>query len=152
MKKYYYHITDVENIESIMANGLRANEDGDIFLFENKSVGYHGISYNSRGKLAIGKVRRTIADNIAINQLGLMEKYAMFEISSEGISGSLINDNVAEASSKWQWIAHQPTILAKYISIFGIYDVEPYGEMIEEMRELTEEELKQLGLHEEQSE
>ena len=85
----------MENIESIMANGLRANEDGDIFLFENKSVGYHGISYNSRGKLAIGKVRRTIADNIAINQLGLMEKYAMFEISSEGISGSLINDNVA---------------------------------------------------------
>ena len=33
MEEYYYHVTSKDNLGSILANGLKANENGDIFLY-----------------------------------------------------------------------------------------------------------------------
>lgn len=114
VERKYYHITDPKNIQSIRENGLKANEEGNIFLFENKSIGYP----TKEGKTAIVY----LADHIAQNQI-FLKKYAMFEISSKGIEGELVNDNVAEIGSNLQWIAKQPIILPEYIRPFGIFTV-----------------------------
>lgn len=103
----YYHITEIELIDSILKEGLKANEDGEIFLFENKSI-------------RVNNVVNTVADCIAMNQI-FLDEYVMFEIDSKGISLELINDNVGELSHKQQWIAIQPLIEPNYISVFGIY-------------------------------
>lgn len=144
MGKYFYHITAPENIESILLYGLRANEEGDIFLFENKSIGSVGVGLNGEGKLCFGTIRTLIADRIALNQIGLT-KYAMFEVSSDGIEGDLINDNVAELSSPFQWIAKQETIAPEFLDLFGVYEAERFGEIQEAIRELTEEELRNFS-------
>lgn len=115
MEKKYYHITHPKNIKSVLKDGLRANEEGKIFLFENKS-----ISYPSKGG---GTAVVYVADHIAQNQI-FLEKYAMFEISSEGIDGDLINDNVAEMGSSFQWIVKQPIISPEYIEPFGLFRVQ----------------------------
>lgn len=105
----YYHITkkNVNTIKSILSNGLICDEEGYIFLFENKSIEINGVI-------------NTIADIIAAEQL-FLDVYVMFEIDSKGIISELIPDNVAEYSSKFQWIAKQPKIDCKYINIFGGY-------------------------------
>lgn len=38
MKRFYYHISSIENKENILKNGLIANEDGQIFLTDNFKV------------------------------------------------------------------------------------------------------------------
>jgi len=112
--KCYYHITRLENIESILHDGLKANSDGEIFLFENESLIYPDCTESG----AIWK-QSYIADLIASNQL-FLTKYAMFEILPGGIEVDLINDNVAELSAKAQWIAKQPLIKPEYIRLFLI--------------------------------
>lgn len=108
----YYHITEnkPETIASILKEGLKADTEGCIFLFENISLIHNDV-------------KNTIADLIAENQIFLPE-YVMFEIDPKGITGELLNDNVAEFSSKWQWIVKQPKIEAKYLNLFGIYKTE----------------------------
>jgi len=115
----YYHITKLDQsiIKSILTTGLRAN-DGMIFLFENKSF-----------RDSISGVENTISECIANNQL-FLDEYAMFEISSEGITVELVNDNVGESTSKYQWICYQPVIEPKFINLFGTYrtDYKPFIE------------------------
>ena len=109
MKKYYYHITENDDkiINSILSNGLTCDEEGNIFLFENKSIkGYDVVN--------------TVADCIANNQI-FVKEYAMFEIDSKGITSELIQDEVAELTYKLQWIAKQQKIESKYIDLFNIY-------------------------------
>lgn len=108
----YYHITrnSEKIISSILSEGLKDNEEGDIFLFENKSFGINGIINN-------------VADHIAANQI-FLNKYVMFEVDTDGINGDLIPDRVADYSAKFQWIAKQPIIEAKHINIFGIFKTE----------------------------
>lgn len=108
MENHYYHITALENVPSILEKGLLANEDGEIFLFENKAVGYP-----EKGIMIY------VADHIALNQVGLKE-YVMLEISSDGITCKLVNDDVAEICSKHQWIARQPKILPQFIEPCGL--------------------------------
>lgn len=105
----YYHITrkSKETIKSIQSNGLTCDEDGNIFLFENKSIGHDGVI-------------NTIADCVAQGQI-FLDEYVMFEIDSKGITAELIPDEVAEFGAKFQWIAKQPKIDYKYINIFGTY-------------------------------
>ncbi len=104
--KKYYHITSIENMESILQNGIKANNEGHIFLFENKSIQLNGVI-------------NTIADCIAFNQI-FIDKYAMFEIKPAGLKSGLINDNVGEFSSKQQWILEQNLIEPKYIDPYAI--------------------------------
>jgi hypothetical protein len=103
----YYHITTEETAKIILTEGLKANEDGMIFLFENKSVKFNNII-------------NTVADCIARNQI-FLETYVMLEIDVKGVILPLIPDNVSELSAKVQWIANQPLIEPKYITFFGLY-------------------------------
>ena len=103
----YYHITAKENLPKILKEGLKANEEGEIFLFENKSI-------------RVNSVVNTVADCIAHNQV-FLEQYVMFEIANEGITSELINDNVGELTSSLQWIAKQPLIELKHLEFYGYY-------------------------------
>jgi len=105
---YYYHITDVKTAFTILKKGLKANEEGDIFLFENVS-----FTWGSQG------IRNTVADSIAENQIFLKE-YAILRVNSKGITGEVINDNVGELSSPFQWIVKQPLIEAKYLKFIKV--------------------------------
>lgn len=98
----YYHLSPIENKESILDTGLHSNEG--IFLFTNIEQAIH----------------------IATNQLGINE-YSIFEVSKAGITGNLSNDNVADFGSEHQWILKQELVEAKYITFikdesFNMYD------------------------------
>jgi len=140
MEDLYYHISDIKNIDSIIEKGLLADEDGNIFLFINESIDEPGIARNKQGKLCMGMKRRSVSDDIALNQLFLKE-YALFEISAKGIEGKLKNDNVEELASVYHRIARQQQIKPEFIKLCGIYKVS-MGELIDEWRVLTEEEAK----------
>ena len=140
MEDLYYHISDIKNIDSIIEKGLLADEDGNIFLFINESIDEPGIARNKQGKLCMGMKRRSVSDDIALNQLFLKE-YALFEISAKGIEGKLENDNVEELASVYHRIARQQQIKPEFIKLCGIYKVS-MGELIDEWRVLTEEEAK----------
>jgi hypothetical protein len=105
----YYHITnsDKKTIKSILKNGLRCNSEGEIFVFENKSIIFNNVI-------------NSVADLIANNQLFLQE-YVMFEIDDKGFNTELVNDNVGEISSKQQWYVQQPFVDKKHIIIYGTY-------------------------------
>lgn len=98
--KYYCHITRKENVESILKNGLRANEDGEIFVYDDVMLQHFGE-----------KEPYYIGDSIAINQLGIYdEKYAVFFIDKKDIKGEVKSDNVAEFTAPWQHIIKQMKI------------------------------------------
>lgn len=105
----YYHITHPKNVQSISKNGIISNSNGEIFLFENKSIVIYGTE-------------NTIADSIAHNQL-FLEKYAMFEIDVSGINFTLLQDDVREYTFCFQWIlTNQNVILPEYVDYFGTFD------------------------------
>lgn len=106
----YYHITDRDNLSTILKEGLKANEEGNIFLFENKSI-------------VINSVENTVADLIAYNQI-FLEEYVMLEIDLNGITSEIINDNVGELSSSMQWIINQPLVKPEHIKSLGVYKTE----------------------------
>ena len=120
MRKYYYHLTAKENLQSILNDGLKANEDGDIFVFVN------GTIYNPNGCLIdkdkkeakIGLTKQTVADQICMNQIFMFGKCVMLKIDSRGIDGELVEDVVAEIPSYLhkQWIAKQAVIQPKWLS------------------------------------
>lgn len=140
MEDLYYHISDIKNIDSIIEKGLLADEDGNIFLFINDSIEEPGIARNKQGKLCMGIKKRSVSDDIALNQLFLTE-YALFEVSVKGIDEKLENDNVEELASVYHRIARQQQIKPEFIKLCGIYKVS-MGELIDEWRVLTEEEVK----------
>ena len=140
MEDLYYHISDIKNIDSIIEKGLLADEDGNIFLFINDSIEEPGIARNKQGKLCMGIKKRSVSDDIALNQLFLTE-YALFEVSVKGIDEKLENDNVEELASVYHRIARQQQIKPEFIKLCGIYKVS-MGELIDEWRVLTEEEAK----------
>lgn len=99
----YYHITSPENVDNILKNGLKANEQGEIFIFQ-----YAKITMNGAVNFA--------DDCITFNQL-FLEKYARIEIDPEGIFVPLIHDDVAESTSKCQWIVKQERINPNYLRL-----------------------------------
>lgn len=105
-----YHITNVKNVGSILDKGLMANEDGDIYLFDNVSV------------MWIDGSMICVADHIAKNQI-FTDRYAMFEIDTKGIKYPIEQDLCAEWTTKQQYIVKQKVINKKYINLFGIYEV-----------------------------
>lgn len=107
MKKYFYHVTSPENLGKILKEGLKANEYGEIFIFDEPNC----------------------AVAVAVNQLFLSD-YALLKIDSEGIKTELTKDNVAELTAKYQYIIKQPVISRKYIRLVDCYkvDLERYSE------------------------
>ncbi|MHC0440992.1 hypothetical protein [Flavobacterium sp. 3-210] len=118
----YYHITDIENKESILANGL-ISEESEIFVCDNFDQ----------------------LKMIAFNQLFITE-YSIFEISREGFSVKLIQDNVADFGSGHQYILQQSKIENKYIKF--VEDAKfHYFDLAEETNRVK---AKAFGFNEEQ--
>lgn len=88
-KRLLYHITPKENVDSILKNGLIANEQNNVFLFEDYLVKWHN------GKEVY------VDEIIAANQLFLKE-FALFFINADGLE--LIKDDVAELTAEFQFI------------------------------------------------
>lgn len=107
MKRFYYHISSIENKENILKNGLIANEDGQIFLIDNFKV----------------------ADTIAMHQLGLYD-FSIFKINSTGFKCELINDNVAEFTRSSQFILEQDLIAPEFIKLKEDRNINPFDETL----------------------
>jgi hypothetical protein len=50
-----------------------------------------------------------------------LDEYVLLEIDSEGFETPLINDNVAEITSQFQWILNQEKINPKFIQNLGVH-------------------------------
>lgn len=120
MRKYYYHVTKKENLQSILNEGLKANEDGDIFLFINSTVynPYGCIIDRDKKEAKLGVTKQTVADLICFYQICEFDKCVMLKIDSRGIDSELVEDVVAEKPSYLhkQWIAKQAVIQPKWLS------------------------------------
>jgi hypothetical protein len=103
-QRFYYHVTDVNNVDQIKRDGLEANEEGLIFVFTDMVVS--GL--------------------IAKEQCGFLDRYAVFKIYSNGITGRVIKDRVAEFSAPYQRVIIQEKIKKRYIDFLGVFRVEPY--------------------------
>lgn len=118
----FCHLTRLENIDSIIENGIRANEDGEIFIYED------GFITNQ-----IWEKPRYIGDLIAINQTFSCDengRYANFIIDPKDIElEKLENDNVAELSSKLQWILKKPVVYPSFYEIRVVGKKEPFKKL-----------------------
>jgi hypothetical protein len=103
----YYHITHPDNLNSILSEGLKSNDSQQIFLFQ-------------RGNIQVGRVSNSIEDCIASNQV-FLDEYVLLELDSEGFETSLIDDNVAEMTSQFQFILNQENIKPEFIQNLGIH-------------------------------
>ena len=104
----YYHITKKENAVSIAFNGLTSNENGEIFLFSDWT-----LTTRRNNKTVL------ICDLIARNQL-FLDEFIIYEINPKGIKGEIKPDNVAELTSKFQWIITQDNIPKSYVKLLGV--------------------------------
>lgn len=93
MVKRLFHISPVENLESIKEKGLLLNDDGELFLFDETDFKYY--------KFGTFKV----SELIAWNQLFLKD-YIVVEVEVE--MDDLIGDDVAECTRDYQYISHNP--------------------------------------------
>lgn len=129
----YYHITDPSNIKSILNKGLVADEDGNIYLFKNESVLSLSIGIDKNGKNGYGYVETSIAELIAMNQV-FLPTYAMFEVDVD--ETLLKKDNVAESTTRYQYILHQPRIELNKISLIGTYNVKLNKPLVKKLADL----------------
>jgi hypothetical protein len=105
-EKKYYYISDVESVSDIEEHGIKANENGDIYIFE---------IIKKRIKDVLN-----IAGYIATNQLFLGD-YALFEIKEEGITGRILDYKVSGRASQYQRIIKQEGINREYIKFINCY-------------------------------
>lgn len=103
MKKHY-HLSNPANVDSITKNGIRANKNGEIFLFEDHT-------------LQIGNVSMRVSDSIAYNQVFLEEYYVWEVVIQENTV--LMADEVAELTAPYQFILHQPRIAPTNCKLVG---------------------------------
>ena len=103
----YNHITKPDYMSSILSEGLLSNDFKQIFLFQ-------------RGNIQVGRVSNSIEDCIASNQV-FLDEYVLLEIDSEGFETSLIEDNVAEITSQFQFILNKENIKPEFIQNLGIH-------------------------------
>ena len=80
----FYHLTPSEKAGKIERKGIAANKHGEIFLFTN----------------------RIVANTIARDQV-FTNRYTVFEINPDGITGTIIADKVSEFSASFQRIVKQ---------------------------------------------
>jgi hypothetical protein len=105
VKKYYY-ISDVNSVSGIEEQGIRADANGDIFIF---------IIIKEKIQDAVN-----IAGYIATNQLFLGE-YALFEIKEEGITGEITDHKASGRTSQYQKIIKQGIINREHIKFINSY-------------------------------
>lgn len=89
-EKIFWHITEKENLESILKNGIKANEDNEVFLLDDREIQYplHTQSFY-------------VSKFVAFNQL-FLDEFVIFAVDVEGLE--LESDDVAELTAKYQYI------------------------------------------------
>ena len=88
----YYHITLIENLDSILANGLSANSEMQIFVCTS-----------------LEQLPKIAGQQVFINE------YSVFKIDPKGIEATPTHDDVAETGNEFQFIINQPLIKPEYI-------------------------------------
>lgn len=89
-EKIFWHISEKENLESILKNGIKANEDNEVFLLDDREIQYplHTQSF-------------FVSKFVALNQL-FLDEFVIFAVDVEGLE--LEPDDVAELTAKYQYI------------------------------------------------
>ena len=102
-KVIYYHITrGYDSWLKIQRKGLKASFDGYIYLL----------------------TRKDITNYVAVRQLGIMDSYGVLKVGSEGITGIVEDDNVAEFTAKYQKRVKQEMIKPEFIKPVNMYCVD----------------------------
>lgn len=89
----YYHVTPIENAESIKTNGIMNDGEG-IFVIDTDDL--------------------FVIKHIALNQIFCPE-VAVFQIDVNGLKGKRYHDKVSEMTSNHQFYSKQKRIDPKYI-------------------------------------
>lgn len=94
-----FHITKIDNIDSILTEGLKVNDNGELFLFKQNEWKYpsYALAGTPTHWVFLGNL-------IAMNQL-FMKEYALFEVDVN--ENDLEPDNVAEYTAEDQFIYHK---------------------------------------------
>lgn len=93
MVRRLFHISPIENLESIKEKGLLLNDDGELFLYDEAEIKYY----------MFGTFK--VSELIAWNQLSLKD-YIVVEVEVE--MDDLIGDAVAEITRGFQYISYNP--------------------------------------------
>ena len=106
--KSFYHVTAAENIESILAEGLKGTT----------TPRNRGEEFDTPSICVLDSEDERLTDSIAIRQIWPaqdIEQYAVIQISMAGVTGAVIGDDVAEHTAPWQWVIKQELIEPKYL-------------------------------------
>jgi len=104
--KYYYHITpEHEDWMKIGQEGLKASEDGYIYLLITKD--------------------NDVVHSVALNQISAFKNYGLIRIDSKGITGAIENDDVAEYTTRYQRRVKQQLVRPEFIKILNMYKAIP---------------------------
>lgn len=97
----FFHLTDAKNLDRILADGLRAGDDGYIYLFTDLLV----------------------ANTIARDQVFIADRYAVLVVSATGITRRIWRDRVGELAAPYQRRTKQEIIKPKFLQHAGTFDV-----------------------------
>ena len=115
-----FHITNSKNVESIKKNGLKAGEDGYVYLFDGVDV----------SKPEWDGEYVPIDSAIAINQVGLLN-YTMCVINTEGLE--LEQDIVGEFTAKYQFRVLGDIPKEKIVNYIP-RSAQPYVDLLKKLR------------------
>ena len=93
MVRRLFHISPVENMESIKKRGLMLNQEDELFLYDEAMIQYY----------MFGTYK--VSELIAWNQLFLKD-YIVVEVEVD--DKGLIGDDVAEITRDYQYISYEP--------------------------------------------
>ena len=117
-EKIFWHISKKENLESILKNGIKANEDNEVFLLDEKEV---TIKCKFDKPFLVSKF-------VALNQL-FLDEFVIFAVDVEGLA--LKPDDVAELTAPFQYI-YKGNISPKRIKGYEFDTTEDYEQQIKE--------------------
>ena len=120
-KSYYYHLTSFEKWAFVQNHGLKAGENGYIYLLDTKDVD----------------------GAVAFDELGLFD-FAVFRIDPEGIKSPLIPDKSGEWTDKHQFKVKQNLIKPKYVKFLGMKRILRHDEIIKLVNKKKAEKIKSL--------
>jgi hypothetical protein len=98
--KSYYHITPIENLQSILQSGLIRNGYG-IFLVDTNN--------------------QFVIDSICLNQI-FSRSVAILKISPDGLS-EIYKDNVSEITKYHQFYTKQKKIKPEFIEVYAVFQI-----------------------------
>ena len=102
MVRRLFHISPIENMESIKKRGLMLNQEDELFLYDEADIKYYSF-----GTFKVSEL-------IAWNQLFLKD-YIVVEVEVD--DKYLIGDAVAEVTRDYQYISYEPIEPSKIKSI-----------------------------------